>query len=86
MAYKGNKNNIILDSFLFRVNLRVIPNPPGQPFDVYTVQLADVVASWNEGDKIVIASTDFDMKQAEEVEVISLAGNLLTFKGMYYSF
>ena len=72
--------------FLFRVDLRVIYNPPDQPFDEYTVQLADNVASWNEGDKIVIASTDFNMKQAEEVEVISLAGNLLTFKGMYYQF
>ena len=76
----------MFDMFLSRVDLRVIFNPPGQPFDEYTVQLADTVDSWNEGDKIVIASTDFNMKQAEEVEVISLAGNLLTFKGMHCSF
>ena len=76
----------MLFSFLCRLNLRVIFNPPDQPFDEYTVQLADDIDSWNLGDKIVIASTDYDMKQAEEVEVISLEGNLLTFKGMYFSF
>ena len=76
----------MLFSFLCRLNLRVIFNPPGQPFDEYTVQLADDIDSWNLGDKIVIASTDYNMKQAEEVEVISLEGNLLTFKGMYFSF
>ena len=82
---KRNKCNDAFSS-LCRLNLRVIFNPPDQPFDEYTVQLADDIDSWNLGDKIVIASTDYDMKQAEEVEVISLEGNLLTFKGMYFSF
>ena len=39
------------------------------------------MSSWKVGDKLVIASTDFDMNQAEEVEVVSVDGSELTFKG-----
>ena len=40
------------------------------------------MSSWKVGDKLVIASTDFDMNQAEEVEVVSVDGSELTFKGI----
>ena len=37
----------------------------------YILQLVDQPKGWKAGDMLVIASTDFDMNQAEEVEVIS---------------
>jgi PKD repeat protein len=68
--------------FYARVYLRVMPNTEAEPYDQYTVTLTDDVGTWNVGDKLVIASTDFNMNQAEEVEVVSVAGNVLSFKGM----
>ena len=64
----------------------MVPNPDDEPYDQYTVTLSDDVSSWNVGDKLVIASTDFDMDQAEEVEVISVQGNELNFKGKGFPF
>ena len=43
--------------------------------------MVDDVSTWNAGDKLVIASTDFSMSQAEEVEVVSADGNNLIIKG-----
>ena len=68
--------------FYPRVHLRVMPTTADEPYDQYTVTLTDDVGSWNVSDKLVIASTDFNMNQAEEVEVVSVDGNVLTFKGM----
>jgi len=64
-----------------REYIRVIPNSEENPYDEFEVTLVDDVSTWNAGDKLVIASTDFDMNQAEEVEVLSVDGNRLTFKG-----
>jgi cell migration-inducing and hyaluronan-binding protein len=43
-----------------------------------TMNLSSPV-KWRAGDRIVIASTDFDMNQAEEVTVSSVNGSTLTF-------
>ena len=59
-----------------------MPTSEAEPWDQYTVTLADDVGTWQVGDKLVIASTDFNMNQAEEVEVVSVDGNVLSFKGM----
>lgn len=37
------------------------------------------------GDKIVITSTDFDWKQAEEKTIISVSGSTVRVKGMFYA-
>jgi len=38
----------------------------------YFLELADDVSNWQPGDKLVIASTDFDYNQAEEVKILSI--------------
>ena len=62
----------------------VMRNSDEEPYDEYTITLVDDVSSWNIGDKLVIASTDYDMNQAEEVEILSIEGSLITVKGMFY--
>jgi len=42
------------------------------------IHLADDVDTWKEGDSIVLASTDFDMEQAEVVTVNSCNGKICT--------
>ena len=55
---------------------------PAENFDTYELELQDIdLSSWEIGDKLVIASTDFDFNQAEEVEVKSVNGNKATVKG-----
>ena len=55
---------------------------PAENFDTYELELQDIdLSSWEIGDKLVIASTDFDFNQAEEVEVKSVNGNKVTVKG-----
>ena len=71
--------------YIFRENVRVIAHSDEDQYDQFQVTLADDVSSWNVGDKLVIASTDFNMNQAEEVEVISTDGNNLVFKGKIFS-
>ena len=39
---------------------------------VLPIQLADDVSGWKVGDHLVIASSDFDMNQAEEVKIQSI--------------
>ena len=39
---------------------------------VLPIQLADDVSGWKVGDHLVIASSDFDMNQAEEVVIQSI--------------
>ena len=62
----------------------MISHSDEEPYDQFEVTLADDVSSWNAGDKLVIASTDFNMNQAEEVEVVSTEGNNLVFKGTVF--
>ena len=44
---------------------------PTFPGDEFSMTIMDEPVGWEAGDRLVIASTDFDMKQAEEVEVVS---------------
>ena len=67
--------------FLYREIIRVIANSEEEPYDQFEITMVDDVSTWNAGDKLVIASTDFDMNQAEEVEVVFADGNNLVFKG-----
>ena len=60
----------------------VIRNSDEEPYDEYTFNVVDDVSSWNNGDKLVIASTDYDMNQAEEVEITAVDGNTLRVKGI----
>ena len=51
-------------------------------FNEHVLELVDSdFSSWEAGDRLVIASTDFDFNQAEEVEVISVDGNKVTVRG-----
>lgn len=55
---------------------------PAENFDKYELELVDSdLGSWEVGDRLVIASTDYDFKQAEEVEVLSVDGNKVQVKG-----
>jgi len=49
--------------------------------ELYDLELVDDVSTWQPGDKLVIASTDFDFKQAEEVEIASVDGNRIQVRG-----
>ncbi|XP_043207482.1 cell surface hyaluronidase-like [Amphibalanus amphitrite] len=54
------------------------------PSLVRTITLDDSVGSWKEGDFIVMASTDYDMLQAQEFEIVecdSCANNQLNIMG-----
>merc|ERR1711970_929094 len=42
----------------------------------YVIKLADIPVGWRPGDKLVIASTDFDMHEAEEVEIVECSSCL----------
>ena len=44
----------------------LVPDDSGE----YILKLADIPVGWRPGDKLVIASTDYDMHQAEEVEIV----------------
>ena len=37
------------------------------------------------GDKVVVTSTDFDWKQAEEKTIHSVSGSTVRFWGMFYT-
>ena len=51
-------------------------------FDQYELELKDAdLSSWEAGDKLVIASTDYHFNQAEEVEVISVDANKVVVRG-----
>ena len=67
--------------FSYREIIRVIANSEEAPYDQFELTMVDDVSTWNAGDKLVIASTDFSMSQAEEVEVVSADGNNLIIKG-----
>ena len=55
---------------------------PVDGYDIYELELdGDDFSSWLPGDKLVIASTDFDFLQAEEVEVVSVSGSTVTVRG-----
>ena len=41
----------------------------------------DDASSWNVGDDIVIASTDFDFEQAERFKIVAVNGKRLTIHG-----
>ena len=56
----------------------------GLPSLEWTITLDDPVSSWKAGDVIVMASTDFDMEQAQEFEVLdcdSCASNQVKIMG-----
>ena len=58
-----------------------------QPEDnIYELQLVDDVSSWLPGDQLVIASTDFDYEQAEEVTVIEATGSTAKVSGKKHRF
>ncbi len=40
-----------------------------------TIEVEDDASSWRPGDKVVVASTDYDWEQAETLEVVSVDGN-----------
>ena len=46
-----------------------------------TITVEDDVSSWNVGDDIVIASTDFDFEQAERFKIVSVSGRDVTISG-----
>ena len=52
-----------------------------QEDNIYELQLFDDVSSWLPGDQLVIASTDYDFEQAEEVTVIKATGNTVRVSG-----
>ena len=56
-------------------------------FDEYELELVDSdLATWEAADKLVIASTDFDFNQAEEVEIVSVDGNKVKVRGNFCIF
>ncbi|XP_046581669.1 cell surface hyaluronidase-like [Haliotis rubra] len=73
--------SVDFNGFQFRVNSKVFSDPKmrkGVDFKVLTqeaaypcLQLNVDVSKWRAGDKIVIASTDFDWRQAEEMTIKS---------------
>ena len=51
-------------------------------YNKYNLEMVDTdLSSWEKGDKLVIASTDYDYEQAEEVEVEAVEGNIVQVKG-----
>ena len=46
-----------------------------------TITVEDDASSWNVGDDIVIASTDFDFEQAERFKIVSVSGRDITISG-----
>ena len=53
-----------------------------EKYDEYDLELIDSdLSSWEAGDRLVIASTDYDYEQAEEVTVQSVDGNKVKVKG-----
>ena len=46
-----------------------------------TIMVEVDASSWNIGDNIVIASTDFDFEQAERFEVVAVNGKEITISG-----
>ena len=52
-------------------------------YNKYNLEMVDTdLSSWEKGDRLVIASTDYDYEQAEEVEVEAVAGNIVQVKGI----
>ena len=52
-------------------------------YNKYNLTMVDTdLSSWEKGDRLVIASTDYDYEQAEEVEVEAVAGNIVQVKGI----
>lgn len=49
--------------------------------DASTITLKEVPQNWKFGDRIVIASTDFDMTKAEERTIKAINGNQITLNG-----
>ena len=45
------------------------------------MNLLDDASTWRAGDRIFVASTDYDFDQAEEFEIKSVNGNQVTIKG-----
>ena len=43
--------------------------------------MEDDASSWNVGDDIVIASTDFDFEQAERFKIVAVNGKEITVSG-----
>ena len=49
-----------------------------EAYNKYDLEMVDSdLGSWEQGDKLVIASTDYDYQQAEEVVVDSVEGNIV---------
>ena len=46
-----------------------------------TITVEDDASSWNVGDDIVIASTDFDFEQAERFKIVSVSGRDIAISG-----
>ena len=65
--------------FLFRLSMKTMT---AENFDQYELELEDSdLGSWEAGDKLVIASTDYNFNQAEEVEVVSVDTNKVVVRG-----
>ena len=57
-----------------------------ETYNKYDLEMVDSnLTSWEQGDKLVIASTDYDFEQAEEVEVDSVKGNIVHVIGNFTS-
>ena len=55
-----------------------------EAYNKYDLEMVDSdLGSWEQGDKLVIASTDYDYQQAEEVVVDSVEGNIVHVTGNF---
>ena len=55
-----------------------------EAYNKYDLEMVDSdLESWEQGDKLVIASTDYDYQQAEEVVVDSVEGNIVHVIGNF---
>ena len=55
-------------------------------YNKYNLEMVDTdLSSWEKGDRLVIASTDYNFEQAEEVEVEAVQGNIVQVKGIVFT-
>ena len=55
-----------------------------EAYNKYDLEMVDSdLESWEQGDKLVIASTDYDYQQAEEVVFDSVEGNIVHVIGNF---
>ena len=65
----------------FRLKMSTVE---AEAYNKYDLEMVDSdLGSWEQGDKLVIASTDYDYQQAEEVVVDSVEGNIVHVIGNF---